>query len=196
MSGQLIVLEGPDGAGKSTLAASVVRELNRRGHKARTLGLPGNEPGTLGNLVHRLHHDPQSVGIQHSIDPAALQILHAGSHIDTLAKLIQPTIRNGESVILDRYWWSTQVYGRVAGVDRATLSALEALATHHWAELQPRALFLLLDSPVAVEAAAFAQLREAYEDLVTREWAFPVIRIPTECLTSAARLDFVLGHLG
>ena len=32
---------------------------------------------------------------------------------------------------MDRFWWSTVAYGKVAGVDRESLELMVALESHH-----------------------------------------------------------------
>lgn len=73
-SGRLIILEGPDGVGKSTLSKDLVRDLNARGERAELLTFPGREPGTLGHLVYEVHHEPARFGLW-SVTAAANQAL-------------------------------------------------------------------------------------------------------------------------
>ena len=49
--GSLIVIEGPDGVGKTTLTHALVTRLRHLGFPCHTYAFPGNEPGTLGSLV-------------------------------------------------------------------------------------------------------------------------------------------------
>ena len=78
--GKLIVFEGPDGVGKSTLAKEVAAVLSGRGTPCDLLAFPGREPGTLGWHVYQLHHDPGLFGIA-NIPPASLQLLHVAAHL-------------------------------------------------------------------------------------------------------------------
>src|SRR5687767_12007738 len=113
--GRLFVLEGPDGAGKTILAKALVEQLNSRGTLYEYAAFPGIQEGTLGNMVYDLHHEPERYGIT-SIHPLSLQTLHIAAHIDAIEQRILPALRSGQSMVLDRFWWSTWVYGLAAGV--------------------------------------------------------------------------------
>ncbi len=58
-TGQLVVFEGPDGVGKSELAARFQSWLEGHGFSAERLSFPGKEEGTLGKLVYDLHSSPE-----------------------------------------------------------------------------------------------------------------------------------------
>lgn len=141
-AGKLIVFEGPDGVGKSALASAVAEKLKAGGMVVQCLAFPGNERGTLGHLIYRVHHDPHGV-LGGDIAPAALQTLHVAAHIDAIQRTIEPALRRGESIVLDRYWWSTWVYGRVAGIPENLLKALIELERTAWGDIQPASAFLI-----------------------------------------------------
>lgn len=166
MSGRLFVFEGVDGAGKSTLCAAVAAELRASGTPVSVLSFPGRQPSTLGALVYELHHDTQSVGVE-AVTPAALQLLHIAAHLDAIEREILPRLAAGETVLLDRYWWSTWTYGMAAGVGRAMLGAMIELERMCWGSVEPIAVFLIErgqdqadPTPVTVEYRALAS-REA-----------------------------------
>src|SRR5579863_3166654 len=108
--GKLIVLEGPDGVGKTTLAAELGKRLEQRGEPTKVLSFPGRESGTLGGHVYALHHEPQRFKID-SLTAASKQLLHVAAHLDVIESKIRPWIKDSINVVLDRYWWSTWVYG-------------------------------------------------------------------------------------
>ena len=60
MAGKLIVLEGVDGVGKSSLSKEVTRRLTDSNVAFDSLAFPGNDPETLGSLIYRVHYDPGS----------------------------------------------------------------------------------------------------------------------------------------
>lgn len=166
-AGRLIVLEGPDGAGKSTTSARLAERLRSAGEYVSCFALPGNEPGSLGKHVHGLHHEPTRHGVR-GIHATALQVLHAAAHIDAIYTTIQPAMERGDIVIMDRFWWSTVVYGRVTGVDAVTLGLLQQLAEHHWRFAVPSAAYVLMgesDGPPSAQSQT-DQLRHAYSEFV------------------------------
>jgi thymidylate kinase len=111
MPGQLLIFEGPDGTGKTTLSHRLVEWLTSQGHHARYVSSPGRIEGSLGELVYNLHHSPEGYGLR-SITPAAKQLLHVAAHIDALHSTIIPALESGEIVVMDRFWWSTVAYGK------------------------------------------------------------------------------------
>src|SRR5437588_2014103 len=138
----LIVFEGPDGAGKSALANSYARFLQSKGENVTLLSFPGLEEGTLGYLVYRIHHDPISLGVK-DLTATSLQALHVAAHLDAIDRAIVPRVTRGETVILDRFWWSTWVYGTDAGVPARTLEAVIAAEQVHWGSLLPSIVLLI-----------------------------------------------------
>ncbi|MCG3123906.1 MAG: Thymidylate kinase [Phycisphaerales bacterium] len=160
--GRVIVLEGPDGAGKSTVASALLTQLQRTGVRARLVSFPGTKPGTLGHLVHRLHHEPSSYALS-GFHPTSLQLLHAAAHVDAISRDIRPAVDAGETVVMDRFWWSTIVYGRVTGVDEATLGLLEQLARQHWSFTTPALACVFLSPPVGEPNAEFQLVRAQYD---------------------------------
>src|ERR1700722_2011213 len=131
MRGTLIVFEGPDGVGKTTLGRRLTDYLTSKGIASRYTSFPGHEPGTLGRLVYEIHHHPAQFGID-KLEPTTCQLLHVASHIDALRRTIRPALLAGEVVVMDRFWWSTLVYGRTGGADPESLSAMIGLEKHHW----------------------------------------------------------------
>lgn len=175
-AGRLIILEGPDGAGKSTTSRRLADRLGSAGEAVSCFAFPGNEPGSLGKHVHNLHHDPSRHGVAR-IHETALQVLHAAAHIDAIHTRIRPALERGDTVIMDRFWWSTVIYGRVSGVEPITLFLLRQLAEHHWNFVVPTAGYVLMgtvtDSPASRDHTD--PLRAAYAEFVESLRApFPV----------------------
>jgi thymidylate kinase len=145
------------------MAAQTLR--NQDGH-CRLMSFPGREDGTLGQLVYRLHHDPAALGVQ-TISETARQALHVAAHLDVMERAILPALASGEHVILDRFWWSTVVYGKAVGVEARTLKALIEPEVRLWGD-QPTTLFLVdRDTPIErdEDAAFWQELRRLYAEL-------------------------------
>ncbi len=178
--GRLIVFEGPDGVGKSTLSLALADRLRAIGLPCQHLSFPGNDVGTVGRLVYDVHHDPVQYGIQ-EITAASLQALHIAAHLDAIERRILPDLNEGHWVILDRFWWSTWVYGRVAGIDGTTLDALIQVERLHWKGVQPDAVFLVDRSNDSFDSDNRVQLRESYEVLCGSEKTrYPVHQIQND----------------
>jgi len=141
--GKLFVFEGPDGSGKTTLSRTFVEYLKGKDIACDLFAFPGMESGTLGKHVYELHHNPESFGIR-EINPTSTQLLHVAAHIDALETSILPAIKSGRWVVLDRFWWSTLAYGRLAGADERSLEAMIEIERQHWGAVRPAAVFLVL----------------------------------------------------
>lgn len=132
-----ITLEGPEGAGKSTLARALSDRLSGAGKKVTLTREPG--AGELGASIRQL--------LLHGGDMPAMTELFLfladrANHVETL---IRPALAEGGVVVCDRFTDSTLVYqGYGRGLDLAMLRQLNRLAT---GGLEPD-LTLLLDLPV------------------------------------------------
>jgi thymidylate kinase len=181
--GRLVVFEGPDGVGKTTLAAAVGRALEGRGVTCDLLAFPGREPGTLGSLVYQLHHDPGRFGVA-SIPAASLQLLHVAAHLDAISRRILPALQVGRWVVLDRFWWSTFVYGLVTGARKETLDATIAVEKVEWGEVTPAMAFLVRRARPLRDGEPldlWQKLVPAYHELALAEQArHPVCLIDNE----------------
>lgn len=156
--GRLIVFEGADATGKSTISSNLAQSLSKAGVTTEGLAFPGNQPGTLGKLIYDVHHTPGNFEID-CLTPECLQILHVAAHIDAISSRILPLIKDGVWVILDRYWWSTWVYGIAKGGDPKMMEAMINLELIAWKQTQPDAIIL---------AESKAPLRDDEED--TSAW--------------------------
>ena len=121
--GLFLTFEGPEGAGKSTQLAALVRHLHGAGRAVTETREPG---GTLlGTQVRRVVLDPEL-----EMGPLPEFLLYSASRAQLVTEVIRPALARGEAVVCDRYADSTlayQGYGR--GLDLDFLSRVTAEAT-------------------------------------------------------------------
>ena len=163
--GRLIVFEGPDNVGKSTLAEHLTNRLREAGVRCEQLAFPGHLPGSLGRLVYDLHHNTSGLGFG-KINATSLQMLHIAAHIDVIEGHILPALRAGCWILLDRFWWSTWVYGGSSGVSEPSLETMIELEQLHWGIVTPDVLFLVERKSVAPDDGN--ELQERYRNLAKR----------------------------
>lgn len=168
-----VVLEGGEGAGKSTLAAGLRERLEARGMRVTVTREPGGTQA--GERVRAILHG--------ELTPWAETFAFLLARAQLVAEVIHPALARGELVICDRYTPSTlayQGYGR--GLDLGELRRLNALAT---GGLEPDVVLLLdLDPRVglarkrgeseslrtgAEDVAFHARVREGYRTLAAAE---------------------------
>jgi thymidylate kinase len=169
--GKLIVFEGPDGVGKTTISKEIAIYLEEFGSICELMTFPGKEPGTIGNLIYDIHHNPSNYGIE-SLTPISKQALHIVAHLDAIESRISPAMKEGRHVLLDRFWWSTWVYGIVSGIDRQILKSMIDLELAQWNRLKPTAVILLRrTNPVDRDddAPEYWQLLSQEYDVIARK---------------------------
>jgi len=170
-SGKLIVFEGPDGVGKSTLFESAIEFLKQRGLSSLGISFPGKDAGTLGWLVDQIHHKQRGQEIS-GLSDLSLQALHIAAHLDHIETRIQPALRSGTHVMLDRFWWSAWVYGRASNVETEVLDLLIEAEKRAWVPTTPTHVFLVNRTiPFRAEHSdeRYSQLSVLYEELANRE---------------------------
>lgn len=198
MSARLIVFEGPDGVGKTTLSNALALRLAQQDVPCEVFAFPGQDPGTLGNLVYKIHHlHTAEFGISR-INPTSLQLLHVAAHVDAIEAHVLPSLQLGRTVILDRYWWSTWIYGLLLGVNSGRLKAMLHVEKLVWDDILPVAVFLVErlvpDSPDVAPYSRYS-LEEEYRILAAKEAScYPVITVRNDS-TIDDSIDGVLSAL-
>jgi dTMP kinase len=103
-TGKLIVLEGPEGAGKTTQVPLLVEWLRASGHEALALREPG---GTwMGDEVRRILLD----SADGAVGDAAEALLYMASRAQLVEREIRPALARGAVVVLDRFFLATYAY--------------------------------------------------------------------------------------
>lgn len=174
--GRLIIFEGVDAVGKTTLSEELCSYLLSKKISVRLCQSPGSKKGTLGELVYRIHHLHDSEFSVTKIEPCSLQLLHISAHVDSIEYEIKPAIENGEWVILDRFWWSTYVYGLDSGVNEKSLRSMIEVEKLAWGVVNPDIVFLVdTEKPMRedeVNTPAWQNKRQVYLSLTHKESGF------------------------
>jgi len=107
MSGRFIVLEGPDGSGTTMHVALLTERLRNSGVDVVQTCEPTNGP--IGRFIRENLK-------QQKLSPEALQLLFTADRAEHIQKDLLPALERGATVISDRYWLSTVVYGEALGI--------------------------------------------------------------------------------
>lgn len=119
LSGALIVVEGPDGSGRSTHVQLLTEWLERRGYPVTLTGL------TRSELV-SAELDQAKLG--NALSPRTLSLFYATDFHDQLENAILPALRAGSVVLADRYIFTLMARDRVRGADPEWLESLYSMA--------------------------------------------------------------------
>ncbi|MCW9708847.1 dTMP kinase [Fodinibius salsisoli] len=165
----LVVFEGPDNVGKTTISENVSKQLKKDNIPTQNVAFPGNQHGTLGRFIYELHHKHNYYNINH-IPQISLRLLHVAAHFDTINTSILPVI-DKKLVLLDRHWWSTFVYGKVGGIKREVLDKIMEIEKMAWKDIEPDIIFLInRKKPIEIRKnQKWMKLRAEYLKLAKRE---------------------------
>ncbi len=137
--GKLVVFEGSEGAGKSTQLRMLASRLSAAGIPVVPLREPGGT--AVGDMIRAILLDPPN-----EMSAATEALLFMGSRAELVRREIQPALKRGDVVLMDRFFLSTYAYqiaGR--GLSEEDVRAANCLATE---DLVPD-LTIVLDFPVA-----------------------------------------------
>jgi dTMP kinase len=186
--GFLLVLEGIDGMGKSTVARALVEYCRERDRPA----IFSREP-TDGPWGRKLRQSAQSgrLSLEEELE------CFLADRAEHVAQIIQPGLAAGKVVILDRYYLSTAAYQGARGADP------EKILAENERFAPPPDLALLLDAPPSTglgrvqrrgdvpdefeHASALAEVRRIFL-AIGRPWivridaALPAAEVAGECI--------------
>ncbi len=156
--GAFIVLEGPEGAGKSTLVRALGGRLLAEGFRVLSVREPGGTP--VAEAARKV-----ALRSRHEMSDAAELFLILAARADLVDRVIRPALEAGQVVLADRFDLSTRAY-QVAGrgLPAAEVDAALRLAT---GGLVPD-LTLVLDLPVDLGRARQRRARKV-KDRFERE---------------------------
>ena len=141
-----VVLEGLDGAGKSTQVALLRAMLAERGVACEYLHFPRFDAPVYGELIARFLRG--EFGAADQVDPYLVALLYAGDRADAAA-MIRSWLAAGKFVLVDRYLHSNIAYqcAKLPAGQRDTLAQwIRTLEYGHHGIPQPD-LALFLDVP-------------------------------------------------
>jgi dTMP kinase len=138
--GFFLAVEGPEGAGKSTLVAGLATRFRAVGQDPILVREPGGTP--VAERVRGVLLDPT-----YPIEPVAELLLFLAARAELVTGVIRPALASGRVVLADRFELSTEAYqGGGRGIDSALLRSINRAAT---GGLTPD-LTLVLDLPVEI----------------------------------------------
>jgi dTMP kinase len=110
-----VAVDGPNGVGKTTIAAHLAEALRDRGHDVLALRQPSDSD--LGRFVRTAEHGLRGL---------SLAILVVADRLVQVATDIRPALKAGRTVICDRHVASTLVLQRLDGMDVETIWQMNA----------------------------------------------------------------------
>lgn len=136
ITGNLIVIEGMDGSGRSTQIALLQEWLESEGFAVQTSGL------RRSNLVGR---DIDELLAKNAVTRLTLALMYATDFFDQVEHRVLPALRSGTVVLADRFIFTLVARGVVRGINRDYLNGLYAMALRphltFWLNVRPETAF-------------------------------------------------------
>jgi len=156
MQGIFITMEGPDGSGKSTQAQKLFKYLQGKGYEVVLTREPGGTP--VGEQIRNILLNPENgeLGFKAEV------LLYAASRAQHLEEVIIPALKEGKTVISDRFADSTiayQGYGR--NLNLPLVVEINRLVVEDYLP----DLTILLDLPVEVGLARIRKKQKSMDRL-------------------------------
>lgn len=121
MKGLFIVMEGPDGSGKTTQINLLEQYLKEAGYECLITREPGGT--VIGEEVRELILNPE----YKEMSPVTEMLLYAASRAQLVHEVIEPALEAGRIVISDRFVDSSIVYQGIArNLGISTVAAVNA----------------------------------------------------------------------
>lgn len=114
--GFLIVIEGIDGAGKSTQAETLMNRLQKRGFDVVYFREPSGSQ--WGREIKRKALDPDSITPEEELE------LFQKDRKENVENNLKPALERNKIVVLDRYYFSTIAYQGAKGIDEERIKRM------------------------------------------------------------------------
>ncbi len=181
LAGKFIVLDGPDGAGKSTQVQKLADQLNAQSIKAVIVRDPGGT--NIGDQIRNILLSHDSEGMHATCEA----LLYMASRAQLWQEKIEPALAQGACVISDRWISSTIAYQAVAG--RIGVEKILQIANASMERVWPDVTIIVdlpsdhglqrageqLDRMESKGAEYHQKVRQAYLDLAKVQPGFSVI---------------------
>lgn len=121
--GFFLVLEGPEGSGKSTLVGQLAERMRESGIEPVVVREPGST--RAAEIARQALLDPE-----HPVGPVAELFLYLAARADLVQTIIRPALAAGRVVLSDRFSLSTEAYQMAGrGLDATMVRAANLAAT-------------------------------------------------------------------
>lgn len=155
--GKLIVIEGIDHVGKTTLSRGLAEEL-----KATWMNFPARSTfygKLIDSWLRGLWEAKASTAFPEldNVNAAVFQALQTCNRLECVPT-IEHLLLTGENIICDRYWPSGVAYGCADGLDKRSMVTLHRTLPYP-------DLFILLDAPLDVIKSRAGAKLDRYESL-------------------------------
>ena len=158
--GFFIVLDGPEGCGKSTQVERLVERLRHQGLETTSVRDPGGTQ--VSERIRELLLSTETGDIL----PMTEMLLYMASRAEMIQRIIRPALENGLTVVSDRFVSSTLAYqGYAGGLDPQEIALVAQVACQG---LQPD-LTIILDLP---PEEGFARIRRSHDRMEAKGLEF------------------------
>ncbi|GAG08104.1 unnamed protein product, partial [marine sediment metagenome] len=103
-SGKFIVLDGPDGCGKTTQTKLLVQWLGEKGVEVATFREPGGT--AIGEKIREILLNPDHI----AMSTVAEVMLYMAARVQLWQEKIAPALKDNQCIVLDRWLSSTCAY--------------------------------------------------------------------------------------
>ncbi len=190
LSGRFLVLDGPDGSGKTTQLQRVAAMARHHGLSVCEVREPGGTE--VGERIRSILLDP----IHDEMTLRCEMLLYMASRAQLVEQLILPALEQGQFVIADRFLSATIAYqGAGGGLGMETISTIGKVAVGDgWPDLT---LIFDVDQATAQQRMKSSldrieQRDEAYQQRVREGFLEQAKQDPTRCFVIDATQDLAV----